>query len=204
MAQAMLGKLPLSAVRGPRDTLEEHLAGPDGPRWLEALKRFNRKENPWKGAFFFPQEFFRPSDWLFASDSFQAHVLDHAKKKITRRGLSGLGFRDLPRPMSSIQVVDEVLGGAENGRMYALTLDQVGDLIDLQRKGEEGDLLLGGGLSLFYAFVERQANFIVASHKANGKWGVHAVRTRPDDLFQAGGTRVFFQHDSKYLISKVS
>lgn len=51
MAQAMLGKLPLSAVRGPRDTLEEHLAGPDGPQWLEWLKCLNRKENPFSEPF---------------------------------------------------------------------------------------------------------------------------------------------------------
>ena len=40
----MLGMLPLSAVRGPRDTLEDHLAGQDGPLWFHWLNRFNRRE----------------------------------------------------------------------------------------------------------------------------------------------------------------
>lgn len=43
----MLGKLPLSAVRGPRDTLEQCLAGESGERWLKALNQFLRGENPW-------------------------------------------------------------------------------------------------------------------------------------------------------------
>jgi hypothetical protein len=47
MVKAMLGNLPLSAVRGPRDSLEEKLAGDNGEEWLIALKRFLRKENPW-------------------------------------------------------------------------------------------------------------------------------------------------------------
>ena len=44
MAKAMLGKLPLSAWQGPRDTLEGHVAGDDGEWWLANLNRFNRKE----------------------------------------------------------------------------------------------------------------------------------------------------------------
>ncbi len=43
----MLGRLPLSKVRGPRDTLETNLAGPDGEVWLAELNRFLRKENTW-------------------------------------------------------------------------------------------------------------------------------------------------------------
>ncbi len=47
MSKGMLGKLPLSEIRGPRDAFEEKLAGEDGEKWLEAFKRFLRKENPW-------------------------------------------------------------------------------------------------------------------------------------------------------------
>jgi len=43
----MLGTLPLSVVRGPRDELEDRLAGEEGEIWLTAFKRFLRKENPW-------------------------------------------------------------------------------------------------------------------------------------------------------------
>lgn len=49
MSEGMLGMLPLSEVRGPRDDLEERLAGSEGNTvWLPALKRFLRKENPWE------------------------------------------------------------------------------------------------------------------------------------------------------------
>ncbi len=47
MSKGMLGMLPLSAIRGPRDAFEEKLAGDDGPMWLAAFNRFLRKENPW-------------------------------------------------------------------------------------------------------------------------------------------------------------
>jgi hypothetical protein len=47
MSTGMLGRLPLSEVRGPRDTLEQNLAGEGGERWLKALNRFLRGENPW-------------------------------------------------------------------------------------------------------------------------------------------------------------
>lgn len=47
MSQGMLGTLPLSDVRGPRDTLEQCLAGGEGERWLTALNKFLRGENPW-------------------------------------------------------------------------------------------------------------------------------------------------------------
>jgi len=48
MSEGMLGNLPLSEIRGPRDDFEEKLAGADGPRWLAAFKRFLRRENPWE------------------------------------------------------------------------------------------------------------------------------------------------------------
>ncbi|MEK7076616.1 MAG: hypothetical protein AAB967_00130, partial [Patescibacteria group bacterium] len=40
----MLGNLPLSEVRGPRDDLETKLAGANGRAWLDALRRFLREE----------------------------------------------------------------------------------------------------------------------------------------------------------------
>jgi hypothetical protein len=43
----MLGKLPLSEIQGPRDDFEIKLAGDAGEIWLNAFKRFLRKENPW-------------------------------------------------------------------------------------------------------------------------------------------------------------
>ncbi|MDD5566642.1 MAG: hypothetical protein PHH01_00405 [Patescibacteria group bacterium] len=47
MSEGMLGKLPLSEIRGPRDDLEEKLSGAQGPMWLRAFKQFLRRENPW-------------------------------------------------------------------------------------------------------------------------------------------------------------
>ena len=50
MSVGMLGRLPLPQVRGPVDTLMTNLAGRDGEAWLDALKRFNRQEDPWPGS----------------------------------------------------------------------------------------------------------------------------------------------------------
>lgn len=47
MSKGMLGTLPLRVVRGPRDSLEENLAGEEGSIWLKELKRFLRKESCW-------------------------------------------------------------------------------------------------------------------------------------------------------------
>ena len=43
----MLDANPLAQVARPFKTFFERLAGPEGPQWLEAFKRFLRKENPW-------------------------------------------------------------------------------------------------------------------------------------------------------------
>lgn len=54
----MLGNLSLTATQGPRNDLEQKLAGENGEEWLRALKRLLRKENPW-GEFcsFLPGQF---------------------------------------------------------------------------------------------------------------------------------------------------
>ena len=43
----MLGMLSLSDVQGPMNELQSRLGGNDGQLWLDAFKRFLRKENPW-------------------------------------------------------------------------------------------------------------------------------------------------------------
>lgn len=48
MSHGMLGKLSLSDVQGPRDALEQHLAGPDGHLWLTEFKKYLRKEPTWQ------------------------------------------------------------------------------------------------------------------------------------------------------------
>lgn len=50
MSKGMLGNLALSDVWGPLGQLVARLAGDEGPEWLEALKKFLRKENPWQSA----------------------------------------------------------------------------------------------------------------------------------------------------------
>ena len=45
--QGMLGRLPLSALRGPRDALENLLAGSDGEAVLGELKKFVKRQPCW-------------------------------------------------------------------------------------------------------------------------------------------------------------
>ncbi|MFH0952643.1 MAG: hypothetical protein V1838_05730 [Patescibacteria group bacterium] len=47
MSEGMLGNIPLSETRGPRDELDDRLAGKQGRMWLNALNKFLRRENPW-------------------------------------------------------------------------------------------------------------------------------------------------------------
>ena len=48
MPEGMLGTLPLSEIRGPRNDLDEKLAGPNGRRWLREFNRFLRQEPTWQ------------------------------------------------------------------------------------------------------------------------------------------------------------
>lgn len=48
MSKGMLGELPLYEVRGPRNDLDEKLAGPQGKRWLRELNKFLRQEACWE------------------------------------------------------------------------------------------------------------------------------------------------------------
>lgn len=47
MSKGMLGNLSLAVVRGPRNDLDDKLAGENGEKWLRALNRFLRMENSW-------------------------------------------------------------------------------------------------------------------------------------------------------------
>ena len=47
MSKNMLGNIPLSDVQGPRNDLDQKLAGEDGSVWLAQLNRFLRKEPCW-------------------------------------------------------------------------------------------------------------------------------------------------------------
>ncbi|MBM3206134.1 MAG: hypothetical protein FJZ43_00730 [Candidatus Staskawiczbacteria bacterium] len=42
-----MSRLLLCDVRGPVEDLLQKLSGEDGSEWLEATKKFLRKENPW-------------------------------------------------------------------------------------------------------------------------------------------------------------
>ncbi|MEK7498614.1 MAG: hypothetical protein AAB611_02005 [Patescibacteria group bacterium] len=46
----MLGMNALAEVAGPLKDFAEKLGGSDGNNWLDAFKRFLRKENPWEGS----------------------------------------------------------------------------------------------------------------------------------------------------------
>lgn len=52
MSKGMLGMLPLSAVRGPKDALDNLLASNDGERVLTELKKFVRREPCWSQKLF--------------------------------------------------------------------------------------------------------------------------------------------------------
>ncbi len=47
MPTGMIGKLPVSAVRGPVDALYDNLASANGQRVLEELKKFNKQQPCW-------------------------------------------------------------------------------------------------------------------------------------------------------------
>lgn len=47
MSNDMLGKIAPADLAGPMITFWQRVSGPEGAAWIEAFKRFLRKENPW-------------------------------------------------------------------------------------------------------------------------------------------------------------
>lgn len=115
MPKGMLGMLPLSAVRGPVDALYDNLAGDDGERWLAALKRFNRGENPFwsKSLDLFNPTTFIGKGWEVVGERKPLHEgFDPSKLKVVATPLKE-GESSITGDEAKKRLTDHPLAGVE-------------------------------------------------------------------------------------------
>jgi len=167
MSKDMLGRAVRKLVTLPAEVLGivcDLLQKLDDPEWVEATKRFLRKENPWVEvalavdsllkkvtevvvpavADFSTAVFFQtggPVGWT--SDNFRRMFSDHVEPETPD---TTLRIHQLTKPAKDPAIIDE-LGG--EGAVEA-TLGQMWRMIEKQAKGQEGKLLTNGYANLFY------------------------------------------------------
>lgn len=99
---------------------------------------------------FNPRTYFKNRDGLYVWDTFFERILSKQPTTMPYRGLEGVTSEMLQRNMYDKEIIDELLGGMEEVRKHAVTLDQIAAKIDLQPNGEDGELLNNGYANIFY------------------------------------------------------
>lgn len=101
---------------------------------------------------FNPYTYFKTREGLWVSDAFTSRILPHVSP-MPYRGCEGVTSQVLERNMSDTEIINELLGGMEETRKHASTLDQIAAMIDLQPNGEDGKLLNNGYANILYVLV---------------------------------------------------
>ncbi|MCX6809885.1 MAG: hypothetical protein NTZ65_04030 [Candidatus Berkelbacteria bacterium] len=170
MGDTTLGEA-LRQIAGPLKDLHEKLSGEEGLVWLEKLKKFLRKENPWAevqkvvvallkfvktvelpavGAFK-PEDHFKvtPERERKTAKVVIGYVSDNVKALIKGRlepeeAQATIRIHEL----CQASVDDPIL--AELGENVKTGLNRMFQIIEEQGRGQEGDLLVDGRANIFY------------------------------------------------------
>lgn len=97
--------------------------------------------------------FVKPRKGLWVSKSFQKSALSAQKDSLPYRAIADVTNQMLTREMSDHETFEEFLGGAEEARTHAFTLDQLATMLYLQPNGEDGILLNSGAANIFYVLA---------------------------------------------------
>ncbi|MFZ2303184.1 MAG: hypothetical protein WAV98_00135 [Minisyncoccia bacterium] len=121
------------------------------------LQAFIEHRNPFEVGgeekLFNPHTYFKTREGLYVWNTFEQRILSEQKVSMPHRGLEGVTSHTLARNMTDTEIIDELLGGTEEVRKHASTLDQIATMIDLQPKGIDGELLNNGYANIFYVLV---------------------------------------------------
>ncbi len=101
---------------------------------------------------FNPHAYFRAINNLFIYGIFADYVLPNVGP-IPYRGCEDMTSVVLTRNMSDQEIIDEILGGMDQARASAVTLDQIAVKIHLQPHGKDGDLSNGSCNNIFFVLV---------------------------------------------------
>lgn len=120
--------------------------------------------------------YFVNRDGLYIWPKFSSRILPAYTAKITKRGVDGIGSIDLKRNMYDRKIITEFFGNEEEARKNAFTPDQIAELIDKQKDGVSGLLLVNGYTNIFYVVGKDQVLFAVGVFWRSGarKWDVGA------------------------------
>ena len=177
----------------PLKVFMEKLSGPDAKAWLEAFKKFLRKDNPWdtaKNNFTLLSENKR-----VGFDAMGEDVLGIKSYKIL-----GIDYHDLEKDVKNYQLVNSLI---EKGKNFfpKLWFDATaGDLINKQPNGQEGVLKNDGSPNIFYVFTKESDSNKALSilwHTKHKCWCVVTRRVfvspegRIDQLWKKG-SRIFY------------
>lgn len=140
---------------------------------------------------FNPHTYFKTREGLWVSDGFTSRVLVKQPTTMSYCGLDGATSHTLARSMADQQTIDEMLGGMDEVRSHAFTLDQIAAKIDIQPNGEDGELLNNGYANIFYVLVDGVLFAVYVSWDSdNRKWRVRGWHLGEYGKWYAGD-RVF-------------
>lgn len=179
--QDMLGDA-LAQVVGPLKDFFDKLAGKDGLQWLEAFKRFLRRENPWSKLLkfittiavagaekFVAADHFKADNEtgvkLWLSDNFKQNFLGKTETVVAGATLTVYEFIKNSLDASII---------AELGDRHETSLFHLWELIKKQSKGEEGTLRADGYANIFYIRATDGTLWAVNANLNGDSWVVHA------------------------------
>lgn len=144
------------------------------------------------GDLFNPLEYFVIRDGLWVSPGFVSRILSVYNEPTEKRSQKWGTHVDLPKDMYDSNIIKEYLGGEEDARKHAFTPDQIADLIDRQKNGENGEMLNNGYANIFYVIGKDKALFAVCVgwDRGNLGWGVDTCELDEDEAWRAGN-RIF-------------
>ena len=109
---------------------------------------------------------------LYIHEFFTKRILQFAKGSDTA-DTSGCDSLDLPKNMSDREIIDMYLGGMEEAKKNAFTLNQLRTYLDNQWDGSDGPLLVNGYANIFYCIGEGGKLFAVHAARNGGEWALH-------------------------------
>jgi len=201
----------LKEVPGPLNQLLTNLAGENGQRWLEELKKFLRKEPCWVesllefiGTITIPartEKFVAKENFVVNTERDAlvkiSHINDNFKKRFGGKvddiiAEQTLHYAKILKPSVDTPVISEIGGEAK----AETTLVAVYILMTRQPNGEGGALLINSNINIFY--VRDIENVLCAVYIRWCSYGWVVLANSLDDLGNKWfkGSQVFYRNNS--------
>lgn len=150
---------------------------PSGPQLTEALQL---------------REYFVNRPGLYIRPGFQALILNSDLKADQAQGIDKVCYVDVPHDMFDADILSRFIGNASHVAMNSFSLSQIAELIDLQKNGEAGLMLLNGYANIFcFQGADNKLLFVTLCWSSNyANWRIEAFDTDENGSWNEG-CRVF-------------